>query len=77
MKAQAMKHPIDDIVGLVFGIAGGGIYAKLMGITWQFAWQSLGHIIWIGFIAVFSGAMGVIGKHLATKYLKLKKRTNE
>jgi hypothetical protein len=68
-----MKHPIDDIVGFLSGFAGGGLYAKLMGITWYTAWENLGQIIWIGFIALFSGIMGVIGKHLATKYLKRKK----
>lgn len=58
----------------VSGIAGGGLYITLGKIDWQVLFNSLGSLLWLGFIALFSGAMGVLGKHLASKYLKRKNK---
>lgn len=66
-----MKHPIDDIIGFISGLFGGGIY---LAINWQRVWDGVGNLLWLGVIAMFSGAMGILGKHLASKYLKRKKK---
>lgn len=68
-----MKHPIDDIVGFFSGLFGGSVAAWVMGITWQNAWESAGKLLWLGFVAMFTGGMGVLGKHLIQRYLKRKK----
>lgn len=68
-----IRHFVDDIVAFVSGIAGGSAYLKIAGITWQDAWQNIEHLLWLGFVAMFTGAMGVIGRHLIIKYFKKKK----
>ena len=65
----------DNTIGFFSGIFGGSMYVKFAGITWQSAWESMGHVLWLGFIALLSGAMGVLGKHLAQKYLKRKTKS--
>lgn len=68
-----MEQKNDTLVGIISGILGGSIYANFADITWQTVWANAGHVLWLGFIALFSGTMGVIGKHWAQKYLKRKK----
>ena len=72
MKAMGQKY--DDLTGFISGLAGTTLAINLAGITWQSAWESFGQILWLGFIALFSGGMGVLGKHLITKYLNRKKK---
>ena len=66
---STMKHPIDDIVGFFSGLFGGSVYAFIAGITWQNAFDSLGKLLWLGFVAMFTGGMGILGKHLVQKHL--------
>jgi xanthine/uracil permease len=72
MKTQTMKHPVSDMIAFLYGNAGGAIAAWIMGITWQTAYESIGHLLWLGFAAAFTGGMGVLGKHAVNKYLKRK-----
>lgn len=68
-----MKHPIDDIVAFFSGVTGAGIYSAILGITWTDVVHSAGQILWLGFVAMFTGGMGVLGKHWVTKLLKKRK----
>jgi hypothetical protein len=70
---QTMKHPVDNIIGFFSGIAGGGAYAMFANITWRSILDNAGQLMWMAFVALVSGGAGVIGKHLADKYLKRKK----
>lgn len=70
----AMEQNNDNLVGFISGIAGGVTYLFFAGITWVTAWENVGNILWLGFVALFSGVMGVLGKHWAGKYLKRKSR---
>lgn len=69
-----MNYNTDDIIAAGSGLVGGLVTTVLMDITWQSAWENLGHLLWVGFVAMFTGAMGVIGKHLIDKFLKRKKK---
>jgi hypothetical protein len=71
--SSEMKHPIDDIVAFISGLGGSSIYAWVCGITWESAWDSTAKLLWIGIVALFSGAMGVLGKHLMGKLFKKKR----
>jgi len=71
---KAMEQKYDDLTGFISGLAGTTLAINLAGITWQSAWESFWQILWLGFIALFSGGMGVLGKHLITKYLNRKKK---
>ena len=68
-----MQQKYDELTGFIFGTAGGFGAVNLLGITWNTAWQNVGQLLWVGFIALFTGGMGVLGKHLVTKWLKRKK----
>ena len=65
-----MEHNNDGLIGFLSGITGAGFAAHLLNITWDTAWQNLGQLLWLGFIALFSGAMGVLGKHMVGKLIK-------
>lgn len=67
-----MEQKYDNITGFISGIFGGIAYINFANITWETAWESIGHLLWLGFIALFTGAMGVAGKHLITKWFKRK-----
>jgi len=73
MKA-IMKHPIDDIIAFVSGTFGGSLYMVIAGITWQSFFDSALQMLWVGFVAAFTGAMGVVGKHMIGKYINKKKK---
>jgi hypothetical protein len=73
MKAE-MRHPIDDIIGAISGLFGGSLYLWFAGINWHTIYENAGKMVWLGFIAFISGAMGILGKHLMDKYLKRKKK---
>lgn len=63
----------EDISGAVFGFLGGAGAVHFMEITWQTAWENLGSLLWVGFVALFTGAMGAVGAHLVKKYLLKRK----
>ncbi len=69
-----MKHPIDDVVAFFSGLFGGSMYAFIAGITWTSLFENALQLFYLGFIAAFTGAMGVVGKHLIGKYLNKKKK---
>lgn len=70
---KVMEQKYDELTAAISGIVGGFISIHLMGITWQTAWEYLGQLLWVGFIALFTGGMGVVGKHFVSKWLKPKK----
>lgn len=65
---------LDDAIGWAGGILGGSVYMLYAGITWENAWESLGSIIWVAFVAMLTGGAGKLGSHLVTKYLNRKKK---
>jgi len=73
-----MNERFDDLTGFLSGLIGAALAIGLMDITWNIAWENLGRLLWLGFVAGFSGAMGVLGKHLISRLLKYwnKKRSN-
>lgn len=64
----------EQISGVVWGLIGGRIGMYIMGITWDRLLSEGGHVLWLGFIAFFTGAMGALGTHLAKKYIINKKQ---
>lgn len=69
-----LKHPADDIVGCVSGLFGGVLYIHFAGVTWQNAFENIGKLCWVGFVAFFTGGMGILGKHVVQKYILKKKK---
>lgn len=68
---QKMEYKnMDDAVSAISGIIGGILAINLAGITWDSVLLNFGHLLWVGIIAFFSGAMGVLGKHLIGKMIK-------
>ncbi len=66
----------EELAGIIAGILGGLGSIHLMGITWETAWADLGNILWVGFVSMFTGAMGALGAHLFKK-LFIKKKINK
>jgi len=68
MKAIMHFNKIEEWVAWIFGITGGCIaYANmpiLLHLDWSFLLTSIFKLLWTGFVALFSGAMGVVGKRL-------------
>lgn len=64
----------EGLTGAIFGYIGGSGAAYFLGITWKTAWENLGGLLWVGFVALFTGAMGAIGAHLVKKYLLKRKK---
>lgn len=69
-----MIQKYDELTAFLSGIAGSLLAINLAGITWETAWANLGNLLWLGFIAMFSGAMGVLGKHLINKLMRRKSK---
>jgi len=71
-----MEEKYDAITAFFSGIIGSAlaIHFELAQINWASIFENAGHMIWLGFVALFSGGMGVLGKHLITKYLNRKKK---
>lgn len=65
----------EEAAGIIGGLLGGIGAIHFMGITWETAWSSLGHLMWVGFVALFTGAMGALGTHLVKRYI-IKSKTN-
>lgn len=65
----------EEAAGIIGGLVGGISAIHLMGITWETAWSNLGHLLWVGFVALFTGAMGALGTHLVKKYI-IKNKSN-
>lgn len=66
----------DYIVGGI-GAAVGLIATNLLGVTWQTFSDSVTHLVWVGFIAFFSGIMSVLGKKAIEKFMDKMKRKKE
>lgn len=66
-----MNQRFDDLTAFLSGLVGAILAINLMDITWDIAWENLGRLLWLGFVALFSGAMGVLGKHLISKLIRL------
>ena len=64
-------NPEDLIVGVAGAIVG-VLTSFFLGITWQIVFESVANLIWLGFVALFTGAMSVVGKRLIEKYYKSK-----
>lgn len=67
-------NSMNDTVAALFGIVGGIITSLIMGITWQNAWENAGNLLWLGFVAMFTGGMGIVGKKLVEKYWDKRKK---
>lgn len=67
-----MEHKdFETTIGFVSGVAGFLLAINLAQITWDGIWSNIANLLWLGTIALFSGAMGVIGKILVGKIMKL------
>lgn len=66
----AMEHRNEDTIAFISGIIGSILAINLAGITWDAVWSNLGNLLWLGTIACFSGAMGVVGKLLVGRFIK-------
>ena len=67
----AMEHRNEDTIAFISGIIGSILAINLAQITWDGIWSNIANLLWLGTIALFSGAMGVIGKKLVGKIMKL------
>ena len=65
----------EELIGILSGITGGIGTVHFMGITWQSAWENLGGLLWVGFVSLFTGAMGAIGAHFVKKYINYRKKS--
>lgn len=64
-----MKHPSDDIVGFLSGLLGGTLCVHIANLTFADIWSNAANFLILGVTAMFTGGMGVFGKHLVQKYL--------
>lgn len=71
MKLQ-MEYQNENGTAFISGIAGTVLYKMLIGINlnWQTVEEAILNLLWVGTVAAFSGAMGVIGKHYVGKLIK-------
>ena len=69
MKIQ-MHQKYDELTGFLAGLVGGGLTIHLMDITWKDIFNNAGQLVWVGFVALFTGLMGVLGKHVASSIIK-------
>lgn len=68
---QVMEHNnYEDLVAFISGILGTILAINLAGIEWEAVWANVGDLLWLGMVAAFSGAMGVLGKHFIGKLIK-------
>lgn len=74
MKAME-RIPTDDWITGIIGAIVGLFSTSLMNITWQELFENIWHFLGVGLIALFTGAMSVVGKHLIEKLIKRKKKT--
>ena len=65
-----MGFKYDDVVGAISGIIGGILAINLADINWDTIMLNLGQLLWLGLIAAFSGAMGVLGKYIINRIIK-------
>ena len=70
MITQKMEFKYDDAVAAASGILGGILGVELVGISWDTIMMNLGQLLWLGVIAAFSGAMGVLGKYAINQLIK-------
>lgn len=71
MKIKILMHEkYDEITAFISGLIGGVATIHIMDITWNDVWNNAGQLIWVGFVALFTGGMGVLGKHLVTLLIK-------
>ena len=68
-----MHEKYDELTAFISGIIGGSVTIHIIGISWQDILSNVSNLLWIGFVALFTGGMGVLGKHIVTKILKRKK----
>lgn len=72
-----MKHPSDDIVGFLSGLLGGTVCVHLANFTFDDIWSNAVNFMVLGITAMFTGGMGVLGKHLVQKYIMRKKNKSK
>jgi len=70
MITQKMEFKYDNAVAAISGILGGIFGVELVGISWDTIMMNLGQLLWLGVIAGFSGAMGVLGKYAIIQLIK-------
>lgn len=70
MKQVMEQNNYEDLVAFISGIIGTMLAINLAGIGWDAVWTNVGDLLWLGMVAAFSGAMGVLGKHFIGKLIK-------
>lgn len=76
-KSHAMEEKYDKLTGFIGGILGGGFYFHFMDLTWEQIWSNALNLVWLGVVALFTGGMGVLGKHLVSQYLLKRKNKKQ
>jgi len=72
MKLQ-MEYQNENGIAFISGIVGTLLLKIVAGLNfdWLTIWDALGDLAWVGIVAAFSGAMGVLGKYYINKLIKL------
>jgi len=77
MRAMNIHSGVEKTIAWICGMAGGCLaYAKahlFMMDIWGTLQDKLVSIVWAGFVAFFTGAMGVLGKRAIEKLFKRKR----
>jgi len=73
---------IDKAIAWVFGMIGGcfayiNIPVIFLGISFADVMDKVVGLAWAGFVAIFTGGMGVFGKRLFEKYFIKRKSKND
>ena len=67
-----MEYQNENGIAFFSGIAGTTLMKIITGMNfdWQTILDATLNLLWIGTVAAFSGAMGVLGKHYVGKLIK-------
>lgn len=67
-----MEQSNENGFAFMSGIAGTVIMKIILGVplNWQNVEDAILDLLWVGAVAAFSGAMGVLGKHYVGKLIK-------
>ncbi len=67
-----MEHQNENGIAFLSGITGTVLLKVITGMnfTWDTVFEALLNLAWVGTVAAFSGAMGVLGKHYVGKLIK-------